>query len=733
VRTIIQRAEIMKRLRHVQRALGLVREAAGGWAAAWLLLIVVQGAIPGGIVYMTKWVVDAAEAAVGQGVSWEQVSTVLVPASIMGGLLLAQRMMGSLMQYVNTAQSELVGDHMKALIHDKAASVEYGFYESDAYYDLLEQANSQASSRTLGLLQNLGGLLSGAITFITIAGLLLQYSLWLPLVLVVSTAPAFWVLLRHNRKHHAWWDETTSERRRTKYYDIMLTKREAAAEVRLNDLGGHFRTIYQAIRKRLRDERLDLLRQQTLARLAAGLIALLATGGAMAWIAWRAFLGLARLGDIALFYQAFNQGQGIVRKVLNNLGEIYTNTLFLEHFFELIDHPLRREPSADPQRFPSPLEDGVRFEGVTFTYPGADRPALKDFDLHIPAGQITSIVGENGAGKSTVVKLICRLYEPQEGRILVDGTDIQNIPDRELRRHLSVMFQFPMRYQLTAYENIALGDLSRGHVERLEQERSSLDDWAPPGEASSGEAPSPQEPSSLEPSSLEPSSKERSREDDLREDGHYKDGVRDGGHHEGRAREDGLDRQRVREAAKGAGAHSFISELSGQYDAMLGRLFTGGNELSGGEWQRVALARAYYREAPVLILDEPTSHMDSWNETEWLQRFKALARTRTALIITHRFTTAMHADRILVMDDGTVVESGTHDDLVAQGGRYASSWKAQMDDSGVTDRGSAKGTGSEKRGTEDRGTEDGRTNGDRPDDGLTGSGAPDNGIAVSSS
>ena len=598
-------AELLKRLHHVRRALGLIREAAGGWAALWLVLIIVQGAIPGGIVYMTKWVVDAAEAAVGQGVAWEQVSQLLLPASIMGGLMLAQRVMGSVTQYVNTAQSEYVGDHLKNLIHDKAASVEYWFYESDEYYDLLEQANSQASSRTLGLLQNIGSLLSSTVTFVTIAALLLQYSFWLPLVLVASTAPAFWVLLRYNRIYHRWWEETTPDRRRAKYYDLMLTKQEAAAEVRLNNLGDHFRTLYQGVRKRLRGERLGLLRKQTVARFFAGIVALLSTGGAMAWIAWRAFLGQARLGDMALFYQAFNQGQGIVRQVLNNLGQIYTNTLFLEHFFALLDHPLSRDKPASPEPFPTRLSDGVRFKNVTFTYPGADRPALKNFDLHLPAGEIVSIVGENGAGKSTVVKLLSRLYDPQKGQILIDGTDIRQFTEEELRRNLSVMFQFPMKYQLTARENIALGDLERP------------------------------------------------------------------------------DDESVRTAAEGAGAHSFLAQLPEQYDAMLGRWFAGGNELSGGEWQRVALSRAYYRQAKILILDEPTSHMDSWNETEWLHRFRKLVEAKTALIITHRFTTAMHADRILVMGDGDVIESGTHEELLMQDGRYAASWNAQVEDSGL--------------------------------------------------
>lgn len=601
---IVQRgqlADLAAKASFVRLSIRLIWDAASQWTVAWGVLLVIQGLLPAAIVYLTKWLVDSIALAVGAGVSWESAMPVLVPAGIMAGLLLLQRILGGLTEWITTAQSELVSDHVKLLVHEKAASVDYGFYESSHYHDQLEQVNSQATSRVLQLLQNIGGLLRAAITFVSIAVLLMQYSVWLPLVLVVSTLPAFLVVLRHNQYHHTWWDRSTARRRLAIYFDQMLTLDAAAAEVRINSLGDYFRTQYQALRAELREERLTLLRKQVVAKFLAGLLALLITAATIGWIGMRALRGQATLGDLALFYQAFLQGQALMGTLLQNMGQIYTNTLFLEHLFRFLDQRNAVLDPAEPAPFPRAITDGVRFENVTFTYPGSERPALQNFDLHIPAGKIVGIVGENGAGKSTFIKLLCRFYDPDTGRITVDGQDIRTFDQAELRRHIAVMFQFPTKYQATATENIALGDLKSEHA---------------PGD--------------------------------------------------------------IETAARDGGAHEFISELSRGYDTLLGRWFATGTELSGGEWQRVALSRAFLRRAPLVILDEPTSFMDSWAENDWLKRFRRVVEGQTALVITHRFTTAMQADIIHVMDGGNIIESGTHAELIRQAGHYATSWGAQM-------------------------------------------------------
>lgn len=587
-------------------ALGLIWEAAPAWTVGWAVLLIVQGAVPAAVVALTKWVVDAVSAAIGAGATWETAQSVLVPAALMGGLMLLQRVLGSVNDWVSTGQSELVTDHIKRLIHEKAASVEFAFYESSSYHDLLEQVNSQASGRTLQLLQNTGSLVRSTVTFVSIAGILLAYGVWIPLALIVSAAPAFAIVLRHNRRFHDWWNGTTPDRRLAHYFDLVLTQAMMAAEVRIGHLGPSFTERYQRIRAGLRKARLKLLRDQAIARLGAAVIALVVTAAVMGWVVWSALRGEATIGDLALFYSAFTQGQSLMGGVLQSAGSVYTNTLFLNHLFEFLQLETIVEEDAAPVPFPSPIREGVRFEDVTFTYPGNDEPALDGFSLEIPAGTAVAVVGENGAGKSTFIKLLCRFYDPDEGRLTVDGVDLKRFALDDLRRRIAVLFQMPVRYQLTVAENLTLGDIDR-----------------PPSS------------------------------------------------------------ERMRLAAEAAGAAEFVGDLPKAYDTLLGRWFEGGRELSGGQWQRIALARAFYRESPLVVLDEPTSFMDSWAENEWLDRYQRMVAGRTSLVITHRFTTAMRADVIHVMERGRIVESGTHEELLRLGGRYATSWRTQMREAGA--------------------------------------------------
>jgi ATP-binding cassette subfamily B protein len=273
----------------------------------------------------------------------------------------------------------------------------------------------------------------------------------------------------------------------------------------------------------------------------------------------------------------------------------------LNDLFEFLALEPQVKDAAETVAVPTPLKDGIRFENVTFYYPGSERVALSNFDITIPAGRIIAIVGANGAGKSTLVKLLCRFYDPSQGRVLFDGVDLRHVKLQDLRCQITILFQDPVYYQNTFSENITLGDLSKQ-----------------------------------------------------------------------------VDSERVQFAANAAGADKTVAGLPNGYETLLGKWFKGGTELSVGEWQRLALARAYWRQAPILVLDEPTSAMDPWAEHDWLKRFRELASNRTTLIITHRFTTAMYADIIHVMESGRVIESGSHAELLALNGRYAQSWREQM-------------------------------------------------------
>jgi len=592
---------VVRRLAYLRRALHLIWSATKEWTLGWIVVLVVQGLLPAATVYITKHLVDGVAAAVGVGLSGENVQQVLIPAVLMGSVLVLSQILQGLLGWIQTAQSELLQDHIKALLHRQAAAVDLEFYETPDYFDHMDRANAQADSRALPILQNLGGLLKNSLTLVAIAGLLIPYSVWLPLVLLLSTLPALGTVVRHNLRYHQWWRETTEKRRWLEYYDRVLTYRRTAPEVRIFDLSGYFQQSYETLRHRLRESRLRLSRNQNLANFGAGFLALVMTGFVMAWMVVRAFRGSASLGDLALFYQAFSQGQGLMRTLLGNVGQLYTDTLFLEHLFTFLELEPKVKNAPRPRPAPEDLCHGIEIEDVSFRYPGSEHLALRHFDLFIPAGETVAIVGANGAGKSTLIKLLCRFYDPEAGSVKIDGVDIRDLDLVQLRRRITVLFQDHVNYAGTVTDNVVMGDLLAEH-----------------------------------------------------------------------------DLGRLTAAARGSGAHETIEKLPQGFDTLLGKQFQGGTELSGGQWQRIALARAFYRRSPVVMLDEPTSFMDSWAETRWLDGFRALVKGRTAVIVTHRFTTAMRADVIHVMEEGRIVESGDHEALLGQGGLYAASWKAQM-------------------------------------------------------
>jgi ATP-binding cassette subfamily B protein len=508
--------------------------------------------------------------------------------------------LASLGAWVRAVQGELVQDHITGLVHRQALRLDLGAFDRPETYDLLHRAGDAAVGRPALLLESLGAVLQHGLTLAVLAVFIAGYAPWLPLLLLGSALPGLWVVGNYVLREHEWRVENVVNERRAAYFSWLLTERESAAEVRLFDLGPHLREAFGRVRAGLRDGHLGLARAELRAELAASLVAWCGGLAGMTWMLLRASRGLAKLGDLVLCYQAFQQGQGLLRSLLENAGQIYRTTLSLEGLFGF----LALEPAVvappGPAPVPAPLRQGIRFENVTFSYPGSARTALAGLSIALDAGRVTAVVGHNGSGKSTLVRLLCRFHDPQQGRVLLDGVDLRRLEPAELRRRITVLFQQPVHYHATAAENIAMGDL----------------------------AASP-------------------------------------------------DAAGIAAAARAAGADGIVGGLPQGYATQLGRWF-GGAELSVGEWQRLALARALLRDAAIVVLDEPTSAMDSWAETAWLARLRDITAGRTALIITHRFTTAMHADTIHVLDAGRVVESGTHAGLVAGGGHYAASWQAQM-------------------------------------------------------
>jgi len=371
----------------------LIWTASGGWTIAWAGLLVIQGLLPAVSVYLTKLLVDSLVAVIGIGFSWEAAAPTLMLAVMMAVVILLGHVLQSIMTWVDTAQSELVTDHLSMLVHDKAIMLDLAYYESAEYHDILNRAKNDLKSRPLALLESSGSLVQSAITLVAMIGLLVPYGVWLPIVLFISTIPAFLIVLYFNRRSHRWWKQTTEERRWVGYYDMVLTNELVAPELRLFSLGPYFAKGYQKVRQKLRTERITLVRDQGLARLGAAVISLLAAAGAIAWVVFQVFQGAVTLGDLTLFYQSFNRGQGLFRTLMQNIGQVHSNILFLENLFEFLELEPKVVEPPNPVPVPRSLTQEISFRDVMFRYPGSERAVFENFNFTIPAGKAVAIVG----------------------------------------------------------------------------------------------------------------------------------------------------------------------------------------------------------------------------------------------------------------------------------------------------------------------------------------------------
>ncbi len=308
------------------------------------------------------------------GGDWAAQRPVLILVVLMGLVLLLAESLRSLTSWVRIAQAELVQDHIHSLIHKQAMALDLAFMNFQTItINYLRRVD--AINRPVALLENIGTLVQNGITLVGMAAVLLSYGLWLPLLLFAGTIPALFVVLRHTFRFHNWRVRNTAAVRRTRYYDWMLTLREAAAEMRLFNLGDHFSEAFQSLRQRLRTERVSLARDEALAQLSASFFGFLSLAVAVVWIMRQAMLGLVSLGDVALLYQAFYQGQQMMRSLLTNTGEIYRNVRFLENLFEFLAlEPQLKTPEHPQQQVPT-LRKEIKLEGVSFHYPDSQRLA----------------------------------------------------------------------------------------------------------------------------------------------------------------------------------------------------------------------------------------------------------------------------------------------------------------------------------------------------------------------
>ena len=454
------------------RALRLVWSSAPRLAQAQVALTAAQALLPLVTLYALKRVVDAATAVVralpdahrAGETPWGLLSHNATGREVAAWLLIGAAAIGvnaclrALAMWVAEQHAMAVSDHVHADLHSKLLSVDLAFFENSGDQNRLHLAQSQAMTQPISVLDSLFLILQGAVGFL---GVLLVLSTLHPLAalaLALAGIPALLFRLSRGRRLYEWRRNLAPLEREAGYFHHLLTDGDYAKELRLQGHGDFCRARFIAVRKRLREARLVWRRYVLTRELAMQFVMLTIIAALLVWMTGRLLAGALTLGALVMYVQAVQRGQGQIGLLAGAVADIYQSALFLQAFEELRGLPARVVAPAAPRAVPVPMRQGIVFDHVGFTYPGTDRPVLRDLTFALRPDERVALVGANGAGKSTIVKLLCRLYDPTSGRILVDGVDLRELDLAAWRQRIGVLFQDFGRYQLTVAENIWIGD-----------------------------------------------------------------------------------------------------------------------------------------------------------------------------------------------------------------------------------------------------------------------------------
>ncbi len=506
-----------------------------------------------------------------------------------------QKLVSSFTTVTNAIAGELVVNHIKLKIMNKAKTVDVADFDRPDFYEKLENANREAGMRPIQILNATFSIVSSLISVVSFIVILAALHPFAPIVMIIAAIPGTVVSYRYRHKNFRYMRHHSKERRQMNYFSSIVSDKDKVKEVRIMGLAdtliGKYREAFAKYYVGLK----RLIVREHMWHTVINILSIIAHCFVFMYVAYTVIYRDGLVGDYTLYTGALGSIMSYVRTIITATATIYEGTLFIDNMITFMREEVTLVPSANPPLMPKKnSRHEIEFRNVSFSYPGTDRRVINNVSFKISSGEQVVLVGLNGAGKTTLIKLLTRLYDPTEGVILLDGRDIREYDVTALYDIFGIIFQDFVKYAVDVNENISFGDVKNVATE-----------------------------------------------------------------------------EKIKEAAVRADADGFIVKLPNGYSTPLMRFFEeNGIELSIGQWQKLSIARAFYKESDVLILDEPTASLDPMAEQEVFNRFAELGRDKITVFVSHRLSSATTATRIIVLEDGAIVEMGNHRDLMEKEGKY---------------------------------------------------------------
>jgi ATP-binding cassette subfamily B protein len=500
--------------------------------------------------------------------------------------------------YFLQKQQYLLSEHISLRVLTKAAEIDYAYYEDPAFYDSLHMTQNKSAYLPAQIISTLQTLIQQSLLFIALALFLFSIHWSIPFILLFLSLPmAFSKMLFGRQQFDLEKSIVPVQRKGFELYNYITTN-HYAKELRIFDFGRYFTELYRKVQEEIFIKRNKLQYIFLQKSMFVGFFEVISITLFYLVLIQRSISGAITIGSLIIYFQAFQRLQVSVSGIFTSVVSLFQNQLYLQEIIKYFNLPITRSIGADLNEKLEGPPDSIEVRNLSFSYPGTENEVLKDINMIFPKGKFVAIVGENGSGKSTMLKLLCGLYSATQGELYFNEIPSGKIPGSYFSKNISVVFQDFGKYYMTVEDNIAIGQAEK-NPEKIEL------------------------------------------------------------------------------VLKAATGDKMVNSLHAGIGTTLGRSHKLGEELSGGQWQKIAIARALYKDARVLILDEPTSAIDPVAELEFFQHLRENINDRIIILITHRLYNLKLTDYIYVMEDSRIMESGSFNELIKKEGYFSRYYNAQ--------------------------------------------------------